>query len=191
MADTPTATNNENTGTSRSPVSARIKVLAFVTLVIAVECALAYLYLPSASPSSALLAGAPAAPPEGHAEKHAEPAVPNAGEPGEPSENMEVDLGQFTITAYQPASATTLRIDFHLFGTIGRVDDKDFQARWEENRHRFREQVIVTVRSAEMVDLTDASLGLIRRTILDKANKALGKPLLRAVIFSDFSFIEQ
>jgi hypothetical protein len=51
--------------------------------------------------------------------------------------------------------------------------------------------VIVTLRSSELGDLTDAGLGLIKRRILEKTNRTLGKPYLRSVIFSDFSFIEQ
>jgi hypothetical protein len=34
-------------------------------------------------------------------------------------------------------------------------------------------------------------LGLIRRKILEKSNRTLGKPLLEEVIFSDFSLVEQ
>jgi flagellar FliL protein len=51
--------------------------------------------------------------------------------------------------------------------------------------------VITIVRSAEMTDFADPSLGLIRRRILEKSNRALGKPLLVEVIFSDFSLVEQ
>ena len=47
-----------------------------------------------------------------------------------PEELVEVDLGEFTVTAYQPVSATTLRIDFHLFGTVVTKDAKDFTWRW-------------------------------------------------------------
>ena len=47
------------------------------------------------------------------------------------------------------------------------------------------------VRSAEITDLTDAGLGLIKRRILETTNKALGKPLLQGVMFSEFSFVEQ
>ncbi len=104
---------------------------------------------------------------------------------------MEVDLGEFNVTAYQPASNTTLRIDFHLYGTVAAGEQKDFLTRLEENQHRFRELVIVTVRSSEITDLTDAGLGLVKRKIMDKTNRMLGKQLLQSVIFSDFSFIEQ
>ena len=42
-----------------------------------------------------------------------------------------------------------------------------------------------------MTDLTDAGLGLIKRMILEKSNRALGKPLLHEAIFSRFSFEER
>ncbi len=41
-----------------------------------------------------------------------------------------------------------------------------------------------------MADLTDPSLGLIKRTILDKARQILGKPLLLEVIIPDYSSLE-
>jgi flagellar FliL protein len=50
--------------------------------------------------------------------------------------------------------------------------------------------VIVTLRGAEVNDLTDAGLGLLKRTILEKTNAILGKPLLKLVVFSDFSFVQ-
>ncbi|NLS97395.1 MAG: flagellar basal body-associated FliL family protein [Planctomycetaceae bacterium] len=103
----------------------------------------------------------------------------------------EVDLGEFTVTAFQPLSNTTMRIDFHLYGTVKQDDEEKFLAAWGANQHRLRDQVIVTVRSSELGDLTDAGLGLIKRRILEKTNAILGKPYLRSVIFSDFSFIEQ
>ena len=59
------------------------------------------------------------------------------------------------------------------------------------NKHRIRENVIIIIRSAEVTDLTDAGLGLIKRRILETTNKTLGKPLLQEVVFSEFSFIEQ
>jgi len=104
---------------------------------------------------------------------------------------MEVDLGEFHVVSFQPRSNTTLRIDFHLYGTIHPDDEEKFDLAWQENTHRFRDQVIVTVRGCELSELTDAGLGLIKRRILEKSNRILGKPLLQAVIFSEFSFIEQ
>jgi flagellar FliL protein len=118
-----------------------------------------------------------------------------------------VDLGKYSITSFQPASNTTLLIDFHMFGTVAAdastshapegehgaeaPADDEFTRLFEKNKHRLRDQVIVIIRSAEITDFADPSLGLIRRKILEKSNRLLGKPLLEEVIFSDFSLVEQ
>lgn len=166
---------------------AKIKVLAFIVVVIAVECLVAYLYLPSAAETAAMAGAAAATSEQADASK-----VEDASADQSPAvQQAEVDLGEFSVTAYQPVSNTTLRIDFHLYGTVAAEDESEFLKRMQDNLHRFREQVIVTVRSAELTDLTDAGLGLLKRRIQEKSNQTLGKPLLRAVVFSDFSFIEQ
>jgi len=172
----------------KSSILAKIKVLLFVVIVIAVECLVAYLYLPSASETAAMAGAALGANAEADA---------SSGQDGQSEgelelvDQVEVDLGEFSVTAFQPISNTTLRIDFHLYGTVAAKDENEFLTLMEDNLHRFREQAIVTVRSADITDLTDAGLGLVKRKILDKTNRILGKTLLRVVIFSDFSFIEQ
>jgi hypothetical protein len=49
----------------------------------------------------------------------------------------------------------------------------------------------MTLHGAESADLTDAGLGLIKRRILEKTNRALGQPLLKEVLFSKFNFVER
>jgi len=171
------------TGPSRL---AKIKVLLFVAAVIAAECAAAYWMLPSRSETAAMAEAAVAAQPEAD-----DYFVDGIDEQGALIDQVEVDLEEFSVTAFQPVSSTTLRIDFHLWGTVHNDDYNDFLHVMDENRNRFREQVLVTVRSADITDLTDAQLGLIRRKILEKTNRILGGAYLRTVIFSDFSFIEQ
>jgi flagellar FliL protein len=78
-----------------------------------------------------------------------------------------------------------------LYGSVLNKHGEDFNHRLSDNKFRIRDNVIVIIRSAEIADLTDAGLGLIKRRILETTNKALGKPLLQAVMFSDFSFVEQ
>jgi flagellar basal body-associated protein FliL len=107
------------------------------------------------------------------------------------SDASEVDLGNFTVSGFQPASNSTLFITFHLYGTVRHKYSEEFNQRLEENQHRIRDNIIVIIRSAEITDLTDAGLGLIKRRILETTNKTLGKPLLQEVVFSEFSFIEQ
>jgi flagellar FliL protein len=167
-------------------VSGKLLVAAFVGGVVLTECLAAYLFLPSPSRTEALAGAAQKVESEAkETEQRQKDKEKLAAE-----EQTEIDLGEFKVTAFQPASNTTLRISFHLFGTVSAAEKAEFEARKKENEHRFREQVIVTLRSAEMTDLTDPGLGLLKRTILEKTNALMGKALLKAVVFSDFSFVE-
>jgi flagellar FliL protein len=167
-------------------ILSKLYLALFVGAVIGVECLVAYLYIPTPAQTAAAAGILPDADPQANASAD---ATPQAADPME--DQLEVDLGQFHVISFQPVSNTTLRIDFHVFGTIDPDDKTDFDQAWEENTHRIRDQVITTVRGCELSELTDAGLGLIKRKILEKSNRTLGKPLLQAVIFSEFSFIEQ
>jgi flagellar FliL protein len=159
-----------------------LKVLGIVLAVTLVECTAMYFYFPSANANPA--PAQPATPAE---------SVVIDEEDGKSaaSDQAEVKLGEFRVTAYQPLSNTTIRIDFQLYGTIAVTDQEQFKVLMEAKGHRFREQVLVTVRSTDLTDLADAGLGLLKRRILATTNKTLGKPLLHSVVFSDFSFVEQ
>lgn len=200
----------------KSVMLIRITVLLFVVAVIGAECLVASLCIPTVSESNAAQAepsaddsDAKAAPQHGATEHkpksdHKKKPEEKTGghkkhgtekgeiaSPGDPPDQVEIDLEQFSVTAHQPDSNTTMRIEFHLFGVISGADQEEFEKLLKANQHRFREQVLVTVRSAEATDLADAGLGLIKRQILEKTNALLGKPLLKAVIVSQFSYMEQ
>jgi hypothetical protein len=167
---------------------AKVRILIFVTLVIAAECALAWLYLPSAAQTADMVGAA--------AETDAQAAASSdPSQSPQPEDELagcvEVDLGEFSVVAYQPATGTTLRIDFHLWGMVHQDEADELLTLMNEQLHRFREQIHSTVRSAAITDLTDARLALIKRKAREGANIILGKPLLQDVIFDDFSLIEQ
>jgi flagellar FliL protein len=167
-------------------VLGKLKIAAFLLTIVLVECAAAVFFLPTAAETEAIAADVAA--PE-------KMALPEEGElfpavdPGAPK--VEVSLGDFSVTSYKPLTNTTLRIDFQLYATIKAEDEEKFAPLFEKNKHRFREQVLVILRSAEMTDLTDAGLGLIKRQILEKTNRLLNEALIQEVIFSEFSFLEQ
>lgn len=58
----------------------------------------------------------------------------------------EIKLGQFDVSAYQPVSNKTLRMHLDLVGLVLVDDESDALLALERTEHRFREQVIVTVR---------------------------------------------
>lgn len=171
----------ENAADSRG-LLARLKVFGFIGLIVLLECSAAYFYMPSAGKTAAIAAATSAVDEELEDVVEPEQVV---------TDQVEIDLGKFSIMAFQPNTNTTLVIDFHLFGSVKRKDRSEFETLFKDNEKRFRDEVLITIRSADLTELTDPGLGLIKRKFLAKTNKLLGKPLLQAVIFSDFSFIEQ
>jgi len=182
-------TNPDETAVDGATVPAKksmlgkLLVLGLVLLVVVVECVVAYLCIPTAS-NSAVAASNAAKPPADHKKGETEPAE------GENDGMIEVDLSEYSVTKPLLASNTTLRIDFHLTGILSKDDEKDFKKLFEENKARFREQVNVAVRGAEMADLSDPGLGFIKRTILDKVNAIHNRRFLKEVLITEFACVE-
>lgn len=156
----------------------------------------AYVMLPSVEDNAKAAQEALAAkPPEPHGEEHGdghgEGHGDGHGDHGDHGALTEVDLENYKITAYQPASSITLRIEFHLFGMVPAEKAEEFTKAYEAKKNRVRDNVMSIIRSADMNDLTDPGLGLIKRKILETTNKALGKPMLEGAVFSEFTFLEQ
>jgi flagellar FliL protein len=207
----PTAAPSVPTGAStKRSLVLRLAALLFLVAVVLGECLVAYRLLSSASAQGTAEAVAPApttaakehspgeaAKAESGSSKSEHPTKTSSIDPLDEGDSasapspVEVDLGQFTVTTHQPAANTTMRIDFHLHGIIVGKDKEEFENTMKAVHQRFREQVLVTLRAAEGPDLADAGLGLIKRQILEKTNTLLGKRLLRTLIVSDFSYMEQ
>ena len=88
-------------------------------------------------------------------------------------------------------STTSTRVDFLLVGTVLDKDEKEILSLFDRNVHRFRDQILYEIRNSEPGDLADPALGLIKRRILEKSNDLFGKAILRSILFSQFSFVEQ
>jgi flagellar basal body-associated protein FliL len=172
-------------------------VLGLILAVIGAECLFAFVYVTMATEKSAQPEAAASAKPAKHEAAHGESHATEHGKAGEHGEagavgeEAEIDMGEYSLTAFQPAANTTLLINFHLYGTVANEDANFFAGSYEVNKHRIRDQVLTTIRSAEIADLTDPGLGLIKRQILEKTNRTLGKPVLQGIVFSDFVAVEQ
>jgi flagellar basal body-associated protein FliL len=213
LANPPAASRGAEDGGPKKSLSKGL-IGGIIGVIVLLQCALAYVFLPggdAAAKSDAKKESVAAHPVE-------RPEKDQAADGR--AEQREVDLGKFSLTAFNPNSNTTLLIDFHLFGAVAAEhDDKDGKAGGEhggghgghggkasegteednsnfgklfkKNRNRFRDQVIIIIRNAQMSDLTDPGLGLIKRQILAKTNSLLGEPLLKEVLFSDFAVVQQ
>ncbi len=162
----------------------RLKVAAFVLLVVTLECFLGYSFIPSQEESLVMAETAVGIAVEEELQAEAEEEADEETMP-----RLEVDLGEFHVASYQNADGTTVRIDFHLGGIVLSEDEGEFTELFESKGQRLKEQVLVTVRSAKPTDFSDPGLGLLRRMILEKINATFGKPILQAVIVTEFSHI--
>ena len=166
-----------------------VKAVAFVSVIVVVEIVAAAMLAPSAEETARLGEELSAA--------ATGETVESSDEHGDETSNhdeemvREVELGIYNITRFNPATNTTLAIDFELYGTVLASDATEFEHEFENSKARIREQVTMTLHGAASSDLTDAGLGLIKRRILEKTNRALGQPLLKEVLFSKFSFVER
>jgi len=179
----------------------------FVAIVVLTECLFAYFVIPStadvekwAKEKSVGHAGQAAsaghgahAGDTGHGDKTGHAATDGHGSEGgeHAAHGVEVELGKFNVVIHQPAANLTMRVNFHLIGTLPDEASKEFEELFHHNEHRLRDQVIFEIRNSRVEDLTDPGLALLKRKILAKSNELLGKPILHTVLFSDFSYIEQ
>jgi flagellar FliL protein len=211
MSEATVTHEKETDAPKKKGLSGKLKIGIVLAVVVGAQCVLAWLLLPSGTSADATESTHESKSPSG---AHFDPALDDPH-----AERREVDLGRFSITSIDAASNSTLLIDFHLYGAViaepeahaaeeeghgdghggghgkkaeGEPEDHSrFGKLLKKNKHRFRDQVIVVIRNAQMSDLSDPALGLIKRQILAKTNSLLGEPLLKEVIFSDFAVVQQ
>ncbi len=184
--------------TARKPAKgpglmAMIKAAAFVSVIVLLQIAAASMLIPSAEETAAI-AGELA-----NTDLEQENETDAAADAASEAENQllaigemtEVALGPFHVLSYNPDSGSRTNVDFKLFATVLKEEEGEFFDLFEANKQRISEQVLMTIRGAEMTDLTDPTWGLLKRKVIEKVNRALGKPLLHTVIFSTFSFEER
>jgi len=176
----------------KSGLMTLIKAVAFVSVIVLLQIAAASVLLPTAEETTDI-ANQLAATDASHEIQNDENSASEEVESESlaSSDMSEVSLGSFHVVTNDPETGASLNVDFDLFATVHSNDESEFFNLYESNSNRIREQVLITVRGMEVTDLTDPTLGLIKRKILEKTNRALGKPLLLEAIFSKFSFVER
>ena len=179
----------------RSGLMTAVKAVAFVSVIVLLEVAAASMLLPSADDTrkigEKLAAAHESETHEDGASTKSQDDSTGDSEARHLDETREVSLGSFHVVTYNTESRTTLNIDFNLAGVVLADEESDFFTLFESYEQRIKEQVIITVRGMSVTDFTDPNLGLIKRKILEKTNRALGKPLLHEAIISEFAFVER
>jgi len=184
-------TESSQVPAKKSGLTTLVKGIAILLVIVVVEIVAAAALIPDAAETAAIGEKLVQAEIEQH-EVQVSNDNPTETPQTDPSlDTLEVNLGAYHVLTYEPNSGSSLNIDFELYGTVLAEDESEFYQIFAVNQHRIEEQVVITMRGTELTDLTAAELGLIKRKILEKTNRALGKPLLREVLFPKFSFLER
>lgn len=191
MADKTLEHEDGNKASKGSGLMTLVKAVAFVSVIVLIEVAAASMLIPSVEETEELAEQLATSDAELEMEESGEVVSEVDKETGSLSDMLEVELGTFHVLTYDPETGTRMNVDFELFGIVLADEESDFYTLYDANQRRIREQILITVRSADVTDLTDAGLGLIKRKILEKTNRALGRPLLHEAVFSKFSFEER
>lgn len=163
----------------------KLLIAGFMGVVILVECLLAYFWIPSAEDIAAMA--------EDRMTKKLHELNPDEENPMLPNsaKMVELDFGEYSVTAPQPSTNSSLRIDFKLAGTIEDEKKDKVKDMFEKNKFRFADNVEFVIRNAEISDLNDPGLGLIKRRILEKSNRLFGETVVKEILISGFSMVDQ
>ncbi len=172
----------------RSGIMTLVKAMAFVSVIVILEVAAATVVLPSAEQTRKMGEELVASNSD---DKDDKGKTQEGGDQQALPESKEVSLGVYHVVSFNPATGTSMCIDFELFGIVLASDSAEFAERFTLHERRLNEQVTIAIRGMESADFTDPGLGLIKRIILEKVNRALGKTLVREAVFSGFSFNER
>ncbi|MHB0956609.1 MAG: hypothetical protein ACYC0X_09605 [Pirellulaceae bacterium] len=109
----------------------------------------------------------------------------------DPDHFSEVDLGQFTVTQRPTTSQrdpAIFFIRFHLFAVVSDSELEEFTELLETHGERIRGKIRETVQSSELAQFEDPSLGWLKSELIQWINRSVSAPILRDVVFADFSF---
>lgn len=155
----------------------KLKILALLLTVMAVEGAGIYLLIPS--PSTTASDEKPAEP-----EETAKTGVAHTVEvPIEPVVNVTNSLA---------APGSIIHVTFKLVAVVPRDQQLSFEdAANVEHNARVRQAIVKVARSANMDDLSDPELSTLKRLIREEMNKVLRKSYVNEIVISDFKTMEQ
>jgi flagellar basal body-associated protein FliL len=176
----------QNANAAPKSIFGRMHLLLMLAGVVIAETVVAYFLLPSPNKVTSEVQAA-------MEETIPEELPYDLYEPDEKSnmkreEQLEVDLGEFTLTENDSASNTTSRLQIHFWALVDKDKEEDFLALFEERKNRIRASILEILRARSSKELKDPKLGLITNRILVKINSILGEPYVDNIIYTDFAW---
>lgn len=174
--DLPESSEQESTPKKKFDFrSKKVKTFALLLLVMIVEAAGIYVWLPEPSSKDGL--------------DETQNELENVGSS---VDTVEVKIGDFRITNSLAATqGSEINLTFTLAAVVSADAKSDFEEAVKTNfNHRVRQAVEGVCRSATLQELTDPELGTIKRLIKAEINKVLKKSYIIVIIISDWQVRE-
>ncbi len=106
----------------------------------------------------------------------------------DPNHFSEVDLGEYTVSKKSNNSDSIYYVRFHLYGVVPDALISEFDKTLAAHGKTLRDRVLKVSNECKLNQLNDPSLGWLKSEMISSINRTLQAPLLRDVVFSEFSF---
>lgn len=103
----------------------------------------------------------------------------------DPLNFSEVEIGKFAVTQRHKPSIFYIR--FHLFAVVPDELLDQFNRHFGNYSERIRADVRATTQNCELKKLNDPALKWLKSELISSINQVIGEPLVRDVVFSEFS----
>lgn len=167
-------------------LKAKLMIAGFVAAVIIAETALFFFAIPSADEVAKL------------AEARLIQSVQNNDikldeieKKEDDSNQVEFQLGDFSVVCKPGGDQRTYRVEFKIFGTVKSKNKAKLEKIFKEMAGRFRHRLIMEIRTATFEELNEDQLALIQRRILAISNEVFGDPILVDVGFENYEIYEE
>ena len=157
---------------SKPSLLPKIAVSGFISFVVVIETCLFFFMVPNAEDVAALA--------ESRLIDQVEQNI--SGEDGEDLQNendiVQIKIGRFNDSFVPPGAVKNYAVDFDLSISVYRKDEQVVTDLLAKKEDRLRSYISLEVRSANLDELRENQLGLIRRRILAKTTEVLeyGEP---------------
>jgi hypothetical protein len=123
----------------------------------------------------------------------AQPNTPStqetSGEEAEAEQHrLTYDLGRFELREVRPTRNETTKIKFEAYFAMSPDVTQEDLEKLKHWKHRFRDQVIVAVRTAQVKDFHEPQLLRLRRIILFRVGRMMRESVVEDILFSEFTF---
>ena len=174
----------EETPSVASGLGGRGMIIAFVSVVVLMETAMFFFFIPSAEEVSALAEERLVASIQ-QGENTAEKKIKDE------KQIKECTIGKFGEVFSPQDTELTYRVEIEVYGLVKEKHYDTFNLEFAEKEGRLRTAIRRKIRNSDLEELSKNNLGLLERRILTECNHLLTDDMLMGIGFTSYQLIEQ